>query len=155
MRIGYCTCSSTILGLPLECARWTLRQLPFESEQVFEKVIAPFCWCRRPCTFKSTGDRMNAMTIAKRVSPSKTLFFKTCSCGHRTDMFVCIGSSVSFAKGVTTCNQCHGFLIIHCHPSKSFADVASSGDGIRFAVRTLRIHINQSHLHSSQRVFKF
>ena len=50
---------------PLLCAGWALGQFPLEAEQVFEKVVAPLGWCCGPGAFKSTRNRMDAMTIAE------------------------------------------------------------------------------------------
>ena len=75
--------------------------------------------------------------------------------GSVTYIFACIGRAVRFAKGVTSCNECHGFLIIHCHATKSLADVTRCRNRIRFSVRTFRIYIDQSHLNRTKGIFEF
>src|SRR6185436_13597095 len=47
-----------------------------------------------------------------------------------------------------------GFFVVHGHAGESFADVSRRGDGIGVAVRTFRVHIDQTHLHRSKRILE-
>ena len=48
--------------------------------------------------------------------------------------------------------QRHGFFIVHGHAGKGFADVARGAECIHIAVRAFWVHVDQTHLHSSQRI---
>ncbi len=51
-------------------------------------------------------------------------------------------------------NERDGLFVIHGHARKGLADVTARRDHIRFAVRPFRVHVDQSHLHGSKRIFK-
>ena len=51
-----------------------------------------------------------------------------------------------------TSYQRHGFLIIHRHAGEGFAHILTAQKRVRIAIRALRVHINQTHLNSGQRV---
>ena len=61
---------------------------------------------------------------------------------------------MALAEGVATGHQGHGFLIIHRHARKGFANVATRGERVRLAIRAFGIDVNQAHLHGGQRVFQ-
>jgi hypothetical protein len=60
---------------------------------------------------------------------------------------------MGFAEGVTASNQRDGFLVIHSHTRECLADVLGSSKRIRITVWPFRVHVNQAHLHGSERVF--
>ena len=75
--------------------------------------------------------------------------------GSVPNIFAGIGSAMRFAKGVSSCNQCHRFFVIHRHATKRLADVTRCRNRIRFSVRTFRIYIDQSHLNRAKRILQF
>ena len=58
------------------------------------------------------------------------------------------------ADGVATCGECHGFLIVHRHAGKGFADHAGRLHRIGLAVHAFGVHIDQAHMDGRQRVFQ-
>ena len=62
---------------------------------------------------------------------------------------------MSLAKSMTACNESNGFLVVHGHAPEGFANVTSSGNWIRISIWTLRINVNQPHLHGTEGVVKF
>src|ERR1700722_11153095 len=60
--------------------------------------------------------------------------------------------AVGLAEGVPAGDQRDGLFIVHRHAPEGLADVAGGGHGVRFAVRTLGIHINETHLHGGLRI---
>ena len=66
-----------IFCYPLVCAARALGKLPFKTEQVLKKVIAPLCRCFGPGNFQSAGDRVGAFAAAIAVAPAKTLRLDT------------------------------------------------------------------------------
>ena len=83
------------------------------------------------------------------------MLFDRCSSGLAADVGVWIGSTVRFAERVSAGDQSYRFLVVHCHTTERLADIACSSQGIRVAVRTFRVNVDETHLHGSERTFKF
>jgi hypothetical protein len=66
-----------------------------------------------------------------------------------------IASAVGLAKGMSASNQRDRFFVVHRHARESLADIFGSGERIRIAVRSFRVHIDQAHLHRGQGILKF
>ena len=49
-------------------------------------------------------------------------------------------------------NERNRLLVIHRHARKGLADIARRGNRVRLSIRPFRIHIDQTHLHRSQRI---
>ena len=62
--------------------------------------------------------------------------------------------SVSFTKGMSASNEGDRFLVIHPHATKGLTNLFSRGERIRVTVRTLGVHIDQTHLNGRKRVIK-
>src|SRR5262249_37842655 len=65
-----------------------------------------------------------------------------------------ISGAVRLAEGMAAGDQRHGFLVIHCHTPEGLTDVMGRGDGIRFAIGSFRIHIDEAHLHRAERILQ-
>src|SRR5262245_46035222 len=63
-------------------------------------------------------------------------------------------SAVGLAEGVTTCNERDGFFVIHRHAPERLADIAGSSNRIRLTIRPLRIDVDQTHLHGTERALQ-
>src|ERR1019366_8122847 len=74
--------------------------------------------------------------------------------GWGPNFFVRIGGAGGFAERVPAGNERNGLLVIHRHAGESLSDVACRGDGIRVSIGPFRIHIDQTHLHGSERIRK-
>ena len=133
------------LRFPLISTSRALCQLPFVTKQVFKVVVAPLSRSCRPSNFKTTGNRVSSLTRLETAHPAKTLSFQV-SHFRIVSQVVSISSTMALTKRMTTCNQSNRFLIIHRHAGKGLANIFRRLNGVRIAVRTFRIDINQSHL---------
>ncbi len=142
-----------VLGYPLLGTRRAGGQLPLIAKQVFEEVVAPLGRRLAPGHFRAATHGVVALAGAHRVAPAHALFGQACRFRVGTDFFR-VARTVSLAEGVTTSDQRDGFLIVHGHTRKGFADVMGRGLRVRVAVRAFRVHVNQTHLYRGQRVFQ-
>mmetsp|Transcript_27576 Transcript_27576/g.51167 ORF Transcript_27576/g.51167 Transcript_27576/m.51167 type:complete len:574 (+) Transcript_27576:2069-3790(+) len=139
--------------LPLVGACRALGQLPIVPKEDVEIGHVPCGGCRRPRPFDARCDRINAFARFVGGKPAKAHRFKRTALRLNAHMGR-VARTVRLAKGVTTRNQCHGFLIIHRHARKCFPDIATRGLWIRVPIRPFGVHIDQAHLDGSQRVFQ-
>src|SRR5262249_18270187 len=109
---------------------------------------------RGPDDLQAATDRVPTMTSAKFVAPSEALILDVGSFRIRADILSGNASAVSFAESVTTGDQRNCFFVIHRHASKCFANIPGRCQGIRLSVGSLRIHIDQTHLHGSERILQ-
>ena len=131
-----------------------LGQFPFVAEQVLEEVVAPLRRRRAPSNFQAAADRVVAGAAAIGVVPAQALLLDGGGLGYGADILVRIGSAVGFAERVPAGNERNRLLVIHRHAGESLADVPCRGDGIRVSIGPFRIHIDQTHLHGSERIRK-
>src|SRR5262249_13095131 len=61
-------------------------------------------------------------------------------------------SAVRLAERVPAGDQRDGLFVVHRHATEGLANIPGRGDGIRRAVRPLRIHVDETHLHGAKRV---
>src|SRR5205085_703265 len=106
----------------------------------------------RPSDFQAAADRVAASASAEFVLPTEPLFLDVATLGFGPDILGGNCSAVGFPKGVTTGNERDCLLVIHSHASKRLADVTRRSHWIRLTIRAFRIHIDQTHLHGSQRI---
>ena len=59
---------------------------------------------------------------------------------------------MGLSEGVATSREGHSFSVVHCHTSKSLADVLSAEQWVRVRVWSFWIDVNQSHLNSGKRI---
>ena len=123
--------------------------VPIQSQKVFKKIIAPFCWCGGPCSFKSTGNSITSITGAKSIFPARL-----CS-----SIPAAAGSLPTYLPGsAAPCvlpNVCppaiNAQFLHHSLPcGQKFPGYHGQQQWIRISVRSFRVYINQSHLNSSQ-----
>ena len=155
VRVGYEVSCSTALGHPLLGAGGALAQLPIKTEEVFEVVVAPLRGRRGPNAFQSARDGVGSSAGVEGVLPTGALLGDGGPCGLSTDVLAGIGRTVCFSKGVSAGDQRHGLLVVHGHAAEGLADVAGGGEWIGVAVGSLRIHIDEAHLHGGEWVFQF
>ena len=77
--------------------------------------------------------------------PAEAHLFHRRTFGFRTNKRSITGT-MCLAESMTSSGECNGLLVIHRHPRESFANILGTGEWVGVAVRTLRIHINQTHL---------
>ena len=126
-------------------------QLPLVGEQVLEEVTAPPRRRRRPGDLDAAGDRVPALTAAEAVLPAEALLVEGSAFGLGADVLVRVGRAVGLAERVPARDQCDGLLVVHRHPPERLADVACRGQRVRFAVRALRVDVDEAHLNGGQR----
>src|SRR5258708_6521847 len=131
-----------------------LRQFPLMAEQRIEEPVVPLYRARGPCAFQAAGDRVGAFAAAEGVCPAQALLLNGGALRFGADIFSRIGSAVGFAERVPAGNERNGLLVIHRHASERLADIACRGDWIGLSIGPLRIHINQSHLNSGERIIE-
>ena len=112
-----------VLGQPLPCPGWAFHQFPFVAEKCVEVAHVPFRGIGFPSSFNSAAGGIDSDTRAKFVLPAQTHFFHGCAFGFATDEFG-VARSVTFSKGVATCNESHCFFVVHGHARECFADVS-------------------------------
>ena len=91
----------------------------------------------------------NAAFVA--VDPAQTHLLHVACFGLGADIDR-IARAVRLAEGVTTRDQCHGFVVFHAHAAERVAHVKARCDRVGIAVRPFGVHIDQTHLHRGQRV---
>src|SRR5271168_3180345 len=151
VRIRHRALACAIFRCPLMRAGWTLGQFPFVAEQVGEEVVAPLRRRRGPSNFEAAADRVGTMTFAKFILPSEALILDVRAFGFVAYILSGNASAVRFAEGVAAGNERDGFLVIHGHAGKSLADIARRGKRIRLAIWPFRIHVDEAHLHGTER----
>src|SRR5579864_128871 len=154
MGIWHRTVACAIFRCPLVRTGWTLRQLPFVAEQVREEVVAPSCRRRGPSDFQSAADGVSTKTFAKFILPAEALILNGSTFWFGAYILSGNGGAVGFAEGVSTGNEGDRFFVVHRHAGESLPDVSCCGDGIGLSIGPFRIHIDQTHLHGSERILK-
>ena len=72
-------------------------------------------------------------------------------CAHALRRVV---GAVRLTEGVTACDEGHGLFVVHGHPAERLADVGRGGQRVRVAVRALGVHVDEAHLHRSERILE-
>ena len=97
------------------------------------------------------------LVIVSAPLPVPKVFFQPRPCsstraalGLRTDV-VGAGGTVALAERVAADDERDRLLVVHRHAGEGLADVAGGGERIRVAVRALRVHVDQAHLHGAER----
>ena len=142
-----------VLGLPLLGAARALRQLPFVLEQVVEEGIAPPGGRLGPGDFQAAGDRIGTEALAVLAFPAEALGLDRRTFRVRTDQRW-IASAMGLAEAMAAGDQRNRLLVVHRHARERLADVARRGDRIRVAVRSLRVDVDEAHLHRAKRLLQ-
>ena len=56
---------------------------------------------------------------------------------------------------MSTGDEGYGLFVIHSHATEGFTNITSCGKWIRVSVRSFRVDVNQTHLHSGQWILEF
>ena len=140
-------------GDPLMRAGRALRQLPLVAEERVEVAVVPRDRRRRPGTLEAAGDRLIALAGAEAVGPAEAHLLQRCRLGIGTEVIL-RRRAVGLAEGVTTGNEGDRLLVVHRHAAERLADVDCGSERIGIAVRALRVHVDQAHLHGRERVLE-
>src|SRR5262249_44086208 len=103
---------------------------------------------------QAAGDRVDAFAGTKSTPPAEPLVLEAGTLGLGAAVLSRVGSTVGLAKGVAAGNQRHGLLVIHGHAAERFPNVPGGRERIGFAVRPLRIDVDQAHLNGAERTFE-
>src|SRR5208283_1858520 len=104
--------------------------------------------------FQAASNRVIAAARAKFVLPAEPLLLNGRALGHWANILVRIGRAVGFAERVTAGNERNRLLVIHRHAGERLSDIPCGSDWIWLSIRPFRIHIDQAHLHGSERILK-
>ena len=154
MRIRHRLLRGGVLGHPLVSACWAFGQYPLVAEQVFKVAVVPLDGVVGPCAFKAATNLVATLAAAEGIFPAQALLFNAGTFGLRADVLAWVGGTMAFAKGMATRGERHGFVVVHGHSGEGFSDVAGRAQRVWRAVWAFRVHIDQAHLHGSQRVLK-
>src|SRR3954466_7216009 len=154
VRIRHRTITRAILRCPLMCTGRTLRQFPVITEQVCEEVVAPLSRRRGPSDLQAATDGVSTKTFPKFVLPSQALILDIGAFWFGTYKLSGNASPVGFAEGVSAGNERDCFFIVHSHAGECFPNVPCRSDRIGLSIGSFRIHIDETHLHSRQRIGK-
>lgn len=116
-------------------------------------TVSPLGGSTRPDNLKTTGVSVISVTSAKGVLPSKALLLERSGVGLGADIIARLGT-VGLAKGVATSNQSNGFLIVHAHAAKGLADIQSRRLGVRGAVGSTGVNVDETHADGSKRALE-
>ena len=119
-----------------------------------EEVVAPLGRRRGPGDFQTAADGVSTKTFAEFILPSEALVLDVGAFWFGAHIVSGNGSAVGFAEGMSAGNQRDRFFVVHGHALERLANVPARGDGIRLSIGPFRIHVNQTHLHRSQRIRK-
>lgn len=144
-----------VVGLcnPLVGTSRTLCELPLVLVEIFEVLVSPLVGLRGPDDLQSRSDGVRALAAAVLVVPAKALLVDGSSTGLRANV-VRVGSTVRLTEGVSTNDEGSGLLVVHGHAAEGCADIACRGDGVRDAVRSLGVHVDETHVCGGQRSFQ-
>ena len=152
VRVGHGVGRSWIGGHPLMCTRRALGQLPLVAEQHLEERVVPRHRRGRPDAFEAAGDRIACLAAAERARPAEALLFQGGAFRFGADVSVAVSGAVCLAERVAAGDESHSLLVVHCHSSKGLPDVPCGGQRIRGAVGPFGVHIDEAHLHGTERV---
>ena len=62
-----------------------------------------------------------------------------------------VAGAVALAERVAADDERDGLLVVHRHAGEGLADVAGGRERVRVAVRALRVHVDEAHLHGAER----
>ena len=138
---------------PLVRAGRALRQFPFVAEQVPEEVVAPLGRRGGPGDLYPAGDGVAAFAGAVAAGPAEPLRLERRRFRFGADVRrrAC---AVRLAERVPAGDERHRLLVVHRHAAERLANVLRGSQGIRVAVRSLRIDVDEAHLHGGEGILE-
>ena len=142
-----------IPGLPLVGAGRALGEHPFMAEQVLEVAVVPLDRVVGPGALDAAADLVAALAATEGALPAEALLLDARGLGLAADGGRVTGA-VALAEGVAAGDERDGLLVVHRHAGEGLADVTRRRQRVRVAVRALRIHVDQAHLHGRERILQ-
>src|SRR5262249_26932638 len=118
-----------------------------------EIAVVPLDGDVGPRALDPARHRVDALPGTAGVVPPEALRLDRTTLGFGTDEVGAV-RAVTLAEGVTADDECSSLLVVHGHPRKRLTNVDSCGQRVRVAVRSLGVHVDQTHLHGAERVRK-
>ena len=138
---------------PLVSATGALHELPVVREQDVEELVVPASRVVRPRHLEARRDRVVALARAEGVLPAEALVLEARGLGVVLNVRVG-GRAVRLAERVSAGDERDGLFVVHSHAPEGLADVAGRGERVRIAVGTLRVDVDQPHLHGRERLLE-
>ena len=148
--IGHGALGGGILGSPLLGTGGAGGQLVLVLEQVVEVPVVPLRRLVGPGALQPAGERVGAHAAAVGVLPAQALRLDRASLRFRADVLG-VDGAMALAERVTADDECHRLLVVHRHARERLSDVDGRRQRIRVAVRALGVHVDQPHLHGTER----
>ena len=120
-------------------------------EQHLEIAVIKLGRLSRPSTFEAAGHGITTNATGFVIVPAETLFVQFGRFWLWTKVF---GTAIAMAlaHGVATSGEGSRLFIVHGHSGKGLPDVGGGFERVRLAVNTLRVDVDEPHLHSRERV---
>ena len=138
---------------PLVRTGGALGEFPLVVQQQVEVAVVPLRGVGGPSAFDAAGHGVAANTAAGVVHPTKTLLMDVSTFRGWTQVLG-FAVAVRFTHGVATGGQSTGFFVVHGHAQEGQTHVLCGAQGVGLAVDAFGVHVDQTHLHSGQRVFQ-
>ena len=122
--------------------------------EVVEVAVRPLGRGRRPRALQTAGDRVAGVAGAVRAGPAEPLLLDRRALRLRSDVPLRACRAVCLAERVAARDQRDRLLVVHRHAAERLADVPGGGERIGLALRSLRVHVDQAHLHRGQRLLQ-
>src|SRR6187402_1440366 len=116
-------------------------------------MVAPLRWRLAPGHFETAGDRVGTLAGTKAALPAEALLLEAGCLAVRTDELR-VTRAVRLTETVAAGDQRHRFFVVHRHAREGLSDVAGRRDGVGIAIRALGVHVDEAHLHRSQRILE-
>src|SRR4029077_20774991 len=103
--------------------------------------------------FGAAGDRVFSFPCAIAALPAEAHLLNGRSFRLGTHKRA-IAGAVSLAEAVSAGDERNRLLVVHRHALEGLANVDGGGNRIRLEVRPIRIHVDEAHIHGSQRILE-
>ena len=150
VRVGHGALRLGVLRRPLLRAGGARRQLVVVVEEVVEVAVVPLGRLVGPRALEAAGDRVAGLAGAVAADPAEALVLDRAPLGLRPDE-VRVAGAVALAEGVAADDERDRLLVVHRHAAERLADVPGGRQRIRVAVRPLGVHVDEAHLHGTER----
>ena len=98
--------------------------------------------------------RVGALAAAEGVPPAEALLLDGAPSGSGPT-YSALTAPWRLAERVAAGDERNRLLVVHRHASEGLSNVPGGSKRIRVAVRPLRIHVDQAHLHGAERIVEF
>src|SRR5690606_8345075 len=116
-------CIGSFRWFPLVGSCWTFGQFPFIIEKNPKIIVVPSIWNGCPGSFQAAGNGVVSKPGFKSTYPAFSHVFHSCALWLGAHIFFGIACTVGFSEGMSASNQRNGFVIVHCHSTKSFTNI--------------------------------